>query len=87
MKEILNRMKKINKRVYLIIVIILVVLLISLLSYRGIVNRIRENYNKEEIKEFDYRTYSVSGRIGTILFSYDEKLKYSNSKGFFLQTI
>ncbi len=67
MKEILNRMKKINKRVYLIIVIILVVLLISLLSYRGIVNRIRENYNKEEIKEFDYRTYSVSGRIGTTL--------------------
>ena len=23
----------------------------------------------------------------TILFSYDEKIKYSNSKGFFLQTI
>ena len=25
--------------------------------------------------------------IITILFSYDEKLKYSNSKGFLLQTI
>ena len=25
--------------------------------------------------------------VVTILFSYDEKLKYSNSKGFLLQTI
>lgn len=67
MKNVLNRMKKIKKKTYLIVGSILLVLLIILLGYTGITNRIRENRNKEEIKEFEYKTYEVNGNIGTTL--------------------
>lgn len=66
MEKILNRMKKVNKKVYLIIASLLLVV-ITILSYNGITNRIKENRRKEEIKEFEYETYSVSGNVGTAL--------------------
>ena len=45
-----------------------------------------------EKKKFDNRKTDATGitlvaLVITILFSYDEKLKFSNSKGFLLQTI
>lgn len=42
---------------------------IVIVSYTGITNRIKENRKKEEIKEFEYETYSVSGNIGTTLIT------------------
>ena len=54
-----------------------------------------ENYNqkqRDEDKEENVITYTdlvgtMMSSVSTILFSYDEKLKCSNSKGFLLQTI
>ena len=48
--------------------------------------------NVQNIKNEIYTKHNNSGitlvaLVITILFSYDEKLKYSNSKGFLLQTI
>ncbi len=48
--------------------------------------------NKKETKErgsFEMREKGITliALVITILFSYDEKLKCSNSKGFLLQTI
>ena len=40
--------------------------------------------NKENRKN---RGITLIALVITILFSYDEKIKYSNSKGFLLQTI
>ncbi len=42
--------------------------------------RISRMYSKE-------RGITLIALVITILFSYDEKLKFSNSKGFLLQTI
>ena len=39
---------------------------------------------KEELKS---KGITLIALVITILFSYDEKLKFSNSKGFLLQTI
>ena len=41
--------------------------------------------NKE--KRFNEKGITLVVLVITILFSYDEKLKFSNSKGFLLQTI
>ena len=41
---------------------------------------------KEELK-YGKRGITLIALVITILFSYDEKLKFSNSKGFLLQTI
>lgn len=38
-------------------------------------------------KNFNERAITLIALVVTILFSYDEKLKFSNSKGFLLQTI
>ena len=35
----------------------------------------------------DTKGITLIGLVITIIFSYDKKLKYSNSKGFLLQTI
>lgn len=61
-------MKKVNKKIYLIIATVLLVFIV-IVSYTGITNRIKENRKKEEIKEFEYETYSVSGNIGTTLIT------------------
>ncbi len=42
---------------------------------------------KKEHAEFKARMFRMSEERITIIFSYDEKLKCSNSKGFLLQTI
>ena len=42
--------------------------------------------NIREIKKAN-KGITLIALVITILFSYDEKLKYSNSKGFLLQTI
>ena len=61
-------MKKVNKIIYLMIATVLLVFIV-IVSYTGITNRIKENRKKEEIKEFEYETYSVSGNIGTTLIT------------------
>ncbi len=61
-------MKKVNKKIYLMIATVLLVFIV-IVSYTGITNRIKENRKKEEIKEFEYETYSVSGNIGTTLIT------------------
>ena len=43
------------------------------------------NYQKKNFKET--RAITLIALVITILFSYDEKLKCSNSKGFLLATI
>ena len=40
-----------------------------------------------KIKEKFNKGITLIALVITILFSYDEKLKFSNSKGFLLQTI
>ena len=45
---------------------------------------------KEKLNMFDRNSnkgITLIALVVTILFSYDEKLKFSNSKGFLLQTI
>ena len=69
------------KKIYLIITLLIVAILTFTISYIGITNKIRENKNKQEIKEFEYETYSVSGNIGTALVTLAnekglEKVKY-----------
>lgn len=44
-----------------------------------------KKYNKIEAKE--EKAITLIALIITTIFSYDEKLKLSNSKGFLLQTI
>ena len=41
----------------------------------------------KELKTRNERGVTLIALVVTILFSYDEKLKFSNSKGFLLQTI
>ena len=43
------------------------------------------NYQKKKFKET--KAITLIALVITILFSYDEKIKCSNSKGFLLQTI
>ena len=64
MKNILNKMKRIDKKIYLIVCVLFVVILTLLLNSKTIINRIRENFEKEELIEFEYETYEVSGNIG-----------------------
>ena len=45
------------------------------------------NKNKVRNKLNASKGITLIALVITILFSYDEKLKYSNSKGFLLQTI
>ena len=47
----------------------------------------KEMFKKEEYKQEKNRGITLIALIITILFSYDEKLKFSNGKGFLLQTI
>ena len=42
---------------------------------------------KTPLKQKNQRGITLIALVITILFSYDEKLKFSNSKGFLLQTI
>ena len=52
---------------------------------------LNENYRKERMKSMlknkAEQGITLVALVITILFSYDEKLKCSNSKGFLLQTI
>ena len=43
--------------------------------------------NKVERRILESKGITLIALVITILFSYDEKLKFSNSKGFLLQTI
>ena len=63
MKNILNKVKNINKK-YLIIGILLLIVIILLINSKTIINRIKENFEKEELVEFEYKTYEVSGNVG-----------------------
>ena len=49
----------------------------------------RENKkNNERLKKLNsQRAITLIALVVTIIFSYDEELKFSNSKGFLLQTI
>ena len=49
----------------------------------------RENKkNNESLKNLNsQRAITLIALVVTIIFSYDEELKFSNSKGFLLQTI
>ena len=42
---------------------------------------------KNNLKKYAEKGITLIALVVTILFSYDEKLKFSNSKGFLLQTI
>ena len=44
-------------------------------------------YLKNKSKILQEKGITLIALVVTILFSYDEKLKFSNSKGFLLQTI
>ena len=44
-------------------------------------------YLKNKGKILQEKGITLIALVVTILFSYDEKIKYSNSKGFLLQTI
>ena len=50
---------------------------------------LRENKSKITLKKIKKQVKGITliALVVTILFSYDEKLKFSNSKGFLLQTI
>ena len=45
------------------------------------------NLKEKTQKAKDTKGITLVALVITILFSYDEKLKFSNSKGFLLQTI
>ena len=47
----------------------------------------REKTNKLLTQTRKEKAITLIALVITILFSYDEKLKFSNSKGFLLQTI
>lgn len=47
----------------------------------------REKAGIKYRKEKNEKGITLIALVVTILFSYDEKLKFSNSKGFLLQTI
>ena len=49
------------------------------------INFMRQTLSLNEIKTTNGIT--LIALVITVLFSYDEKIKYSNSKGFLLQTI
>ena len=85
MKNILNKMKQLNKKTYLIIGILLVVISLLLINSKTIINRIRENFAKEELIEFEYETYEVSGNIGITVVTLRnkegiEKVTYLNEE-------
>ena len=44
-------------------------------------------YQSKKTKKYSESGITLIALVVTILFSYDEKLKFSNSKGFLLQTI
>ena len=46
----------------------------------------KKKFNYKKLKK-DVQGITLIALVVTILFSYDEKLKFSNSKGFLLQTI
>ena len=73
MKDILNKMKQLNKKTYLIICVLLVAILLLLINSKTIINRIRENFEKEELVEFEYKTYEVSGNIGITVITIRNK--------------
>ena len=56
MKKKLNKIKKLNKKTYIIIGIVLVALLLLLINSKTIINRIKENFEKEDLVEFEYKT-------------------------------
>ncbi len=67
MKDILNNLKKIDKKIYLILGSLLLVSLIILAGYTGITNIIKQNGKQEQIKEIEYETHSVNGNIGQVI--------------------
>mgnify|MGYP001155159361 CR=1 FL=1 len=67
MKDILNNLKKIDKKIYLILGSLLLVSLIILAGYTGITNIIKQNGKQEQIKEIEYETHSVNGNIGKVI--------------------
>ena len=66
-----------KKKKILIIVLILLCVLIILFTLQktGVLKNIRDYFKKEEIKEFTYKTYMVSGNKGTAL------IVWQNEKG------
>ena len=68
------------------------------MMYQKVKEKTKVKENSENLEDLKTRTHlsppttHISGitlvaLVVTILFSYDEKLKFSNSKGFLLQTI
>ena len=47
----------------------------------------KDNLKIDKINKKSKKGVTLVALVVTILFSYDEKLKFSNSKGFLLQTI
>ena len=67
-------MKKIhiNKKVLIIAIsIVLAILIIGIILFKtGAINRIANILKKEELVEFEYDIYSVSGNVGTVLLTF-----------------
>lgn len=76
MKNILDKLKSIDKRIYLIIGSLILVCLIIVASYTGITNIIKQNNERNEVKEIEYETHSVNGNIGQAV------VILTNEKGF-----
>lgn len=69
-----QKMKKIhiNKKVLIIAIsIVLAILIIGIILFKtGAINRISNIFKKEELVEFEYDIYSVSGNVGTVLLTF-----------------
>lgn len=67
MQKMLNIIKLHKKKI--IIAIFAIIILILLVNSKVIINRINEIFYKEKLVEFEYKTYEVSGDIGTALIT------------------
>lgn len=76
MKDILNKLKNIDKKIYLIVGSLVLVCLIIVVSYTGITSIVKQNNERNEIKEVEYETHSVNGNIGQAV------VILTNEKGF-----
>lgn len=80
MKNILNKIRKIDKKYILVVCIFVIAIFLLIINSTSIINRIKEIFEKEELIEFEYKTYEVNGNIGTVLVTIrnEEGLKKVN---------
>ena len=68
MKKLIYILKLHKKKI--LIGILAIAILIILLNSKVIINKISTIFQKEELVEFEYKTYKVSGNIGTALITF-----------------